>query len=121
MAELPDDTPGAAFDAPGALLPVADAPSVIRWWNANRSGFARGSRYIAGKPRSLDVVRHELTDGPMRRRAPLAFEMLVRSGGKVDIDTSDLITNQRRQMAALAELSVAELRYLPITRALTPL
>jgi hypothetical protein len=41
-----------------------------------------------------------LAGGPMRRRAPIAFELAVRTGGRLQIQTRAFLGEQRRRVAA---------------------
>ncbi len=81
-------------------LPEPDVSGVIRWWNQNRARFEPGVRYLGGRPTSLTRLVDALAAGPMRRRAPIAFELAVRTHGCLQVETRAFIAEQRRQLAA---------------------
>jgi uncharacterized protein (TIGR02270 family) len=81
-------------------LPVADVTGVIRWWNRQRPRFARDTRYLGGRPLTLDCLVDGLLHGPMRRRRPLAWELAVRTRGRVQLETGAFLAEQRRRLSA---------------------
>jgi uncharacterized protein (TIGR02270 family) len=80
-------------------LPEADVSGVIRWWNGNRARFDPGLRYLGGQPISVERLAGVLASGPMRRRAPIAFELAVRTHGCLQIETRAFIAEQLRRLA----------------------
>jgi uncharacterized protein (TIGR02270 family) len=83
-------------------LPEPDVSGVIRWWNGNRARFDPGVRYLGGQPTSLQRLAGALAGGPMRRRAPIAFELAVRTRGRVQIQTRAFLGEQRRRLTMFA-------------------
>jgi hypothetical protein len=45
-----------------------------------------------------------LQQGPMRRRGPLAFELAVRTQGRVQVQTGAFLDEQRRQLLGVARV-----------------
>ena len=82
-------------------LPEPDVSGVIRWWNGNRARFDPGVRYLGGQPTSLQRLAGALAGGPMRRRAPIAFELAVRTRGRLQIETRAFLGEQRRRLASV--------------------
>ena len=66
------------------------------WWNQNRSRFAAGTRYRRGVTYSALVSWNELDRGPCNpdERRWLQRELILRSGGFVSLDPSDLVAQQ---------------------------
>lgn len=83
-------------------LPEPDVSGVIRWWNQNRARFDPDVRYLAGQPHSPQRLAGVLATGPMRRRAPIAFELAVRTHGCLQVEPRAFIADQLRQLAAVA-------------------
>jgi uncharacterized protein (TIGR02270 family) len=81
-------------------LPVPDVPAVIRWWNGNRARFQPDTRYLAGRPASVQRVVDALANGPMRRRHLAAFELAARTRGGLQIETRAFIGEQRDRLSA---------------------
>jgi uncharacterized protein (TIGR02270 family) len=89
-APEPDELPELAEDLatdlrpdPADGLPIPAAEPVAAWWQANRARFEPGARYLAGRPYAADAVYEALACGPLRRFEVLAFELAVRSEGRV--------------------------------------
>jgi uncharacterized protein (TIGR02270 family) len=95
---------------PAELLPWPDVGGVIRWWNAHRSSFADGQRYLGGLPADLTGLQRVLLNGPMRRRHAIALELAVRTGGRYQVETRALTATQRRQMQAFDLLGGSAMR-----------
>jgi uncharacterized protein (TIGR02270 family) len=99
LPPLDEDTQDAAAvaQAPaGALLP--DAVAVAAWWQAAAAAYRLDTRYLGGAPFSSRVARAALVHGPMRSRHVLARSLLVRSRGRLHLDTRAL---PGHQLAAL--------------------
>lgn len=103
-AEVPefedDDLDANLVPAPEALWPLPDVDAVMRHWLARRDTFADNVRHIGGKPVSAETLLEQIEDGPMIRRADLAFEVRVRTRGKYDVETRAFAARQRQMMAA---------------------
>jgi len=63
-------------------LPWPKIESIIRWWDRNNGNFPGGSRYILGKPVSVDHLRHILKTGLQRQRAAAALELAIMQPGQ---------------------------------------
>jgi uncharacterized protein (TIGR02270 family) len=100
-----DDLDAALVPRADERLPEPEVSGVIRWWNANRARFDPGVRYLGGQPTSLQRLAGALAGGPMRRRAPIAFELAVRTHGCLQIEPRAFISDQLRQLAAFAGTS----------------
>jgi len=83
-------------------LPEPDVSGVIRWLNQHRARFDPDVRYLGGHPQSPQRLASALATGPMRRRAPIAFELAVRTHGCLQIEPRAFIADQLRQLAAFA-------------------
>jgi uncharacterized protein (TIGR02270 family) len=97
-----DDLDAALAPRAEERLPQPEVSGVIRWWNGHRARFDPGVRYLGGQPITLQRLAGALTDGPMRRRAPIAFELAVRTRGRLQVQTRDFLGEQRRRLAAFA-------------------
>ena len=100
VAPVPPE-PDDVMPSAEARLPQPDIAGVIRWWNRNRSRFETGTRYLAGRPSGMTVLVDALAHGPMRRRPPIAFELAMRTQGRVQIEPRAFIAEQRRRWDAL--------------------
>ncbi len=69
----------ALVPAPEAWLPLPHAETIRAWWETHRQQFAKDERYLNGHPRTPDALLNALREGTMRRRAPLALELMLRS------------------------------------------
>jgi uncharacterized protein (TIGR02270 family) len=94
-----DDLDAALVPCAEERLPQPEVSGVIRWWNGNRARFDPGVRYLGGQPTSLQRLAGALAGGPMRRRAPIAFELAVRTRGRLQIQTRAFLGEQRRRLA----------------------
>jgi uncharacterized protein (TIGR02270 family) len=95
-----DDLDAALVPRAEDRLPEPDVSGMIRWWNGNRARFDPSVRYLGGQPTSLPRLAAALAGGPMRRRAPIAFELAVRTRGRLQIQTRAFLGEQRRRLAA---------------------
>lgn len=99
LPELEDD------DLDADLVPTAsDAlpypnPDAIRtWWAQSRADFDPQHRYLGGRLLDVAGINHALEHGPARRRHLLAFELEVRTGGRVRLDTRAWTWAQRASL-----------------------
>jgi uncharacterized protein (TIGR02270 family) len=100
-----DDLDAALAPSAEERLPQPEVSGVIRWWNGNRARFDPGVRYLGGQPTSLQRLAGALAGGPMRRRAPIAFELAVRTRGRVQVQSRAFLGEQRRRLATFAGTS----------------
>jgi hypothetical protein len=49
-----------------------------KWWDKNRSQFQTGTRYLLGKPMTVEWLKTVLRDGRQRQRAADALELVIR-------------------------------------------
>jgi uncharacterized protein (TIGR02270 family) len=94
-------------DLDAELVPAAElwlrlpSPSTVRaWWSEQRSLLHPHIRYREGRPIAGHLVRACLFESPMRRRHALAEELLLRSGGRIELDTRTWARLQRAKVLA---------------------
>ena len=104
VAELtgdPRDLPGEG--SPDKLQrPSTDGRRWQSWWERARQRFSAATRYRRGSPYSALVSWNELDRGPCSpdERLWLQRELILRSGGYVPLDPSDLVAEQVLALAA---------------------
>ncbi|RQW86575.1 MAG: TIGR02270 family protein, partial [Geobacter sp.] len=76
----PDDD-NVAMDA-DLDLPWPNIESIRRWWDRNKGNFPDGTRYLLGKPVSVEHLQHVLTTGLQRQRAAAALELAIKQPGQ---------------------------------------
>ncbi|WNG19883.1 TIGR02270 family protein [Cystobacter fuscus] len=89
---------------PEDALPVPARAVVAAWWKESRKDFARGTRYLRGRPFSINVLLEELERGSMRRRHMLALEWALRSQGTCPLETRAFTRRQHSELARAREL-----------------
>jgi uncharacterized protein (TIGR02270 family) len=67
---------------PDDNLPWPEPALVQKWWEKNRGQFQNGTRYLLGKPMSVDWLKTVLRDGRQRQRAAAAIELVIRQPGQ---------------------------------------
>lgn len=102
------------------MLPLPRSAGVIAWWDSHRDEFLAGRRYLAGQPISQAVLWQSLTDGPMRRRPPLALELAIRTQGQW-LQTTAFAFTQWRQLQQLLTLPGDALSRSPLRSQLSAL
>jgi uncharacterized protein (TIGR02270 family) len=105
--EAPEEEPEDTRELlPRPLAPPGrvDAQAVAQWWAGLRGRFAADGRYLRGMPVSLERMAHALEAEPMRRRPGLAWEVALRSGGTVRMETRQWASVQRQQARGLGGL-----------------
>jgi uncharacterized protein (TIGR02270 family) len=65
-----------------ANLPWSDPIRIQKWWNARQGRFARGTRYLLGKPITVESLREALKTGYQRQRAAGAIELAILKPGR---------------------------------------
>ena len=53
---------------PDEHLPWPDAAKLSAWWDKKKSGFARNTRHLVGKPVGTDWAKEVLRTGRQRQR-----------------------------------------------------
>ena len=51
-------------------------------WDKNRGLFQNGTRYLLGKPITIEWLKSVLRDGRQRQRAAAALELAIRNPGQ---------------------------------------
>src|SRR6266568_4893926 len=66
---------------PDDNLPWPEPALVQKWWDKNRGQFQNGTRYLLGKPMTIEWLKTVLRDGRQRQRAAAALELAIRQPG----------------------------------------
>lgn len=82
-------------------LPLVDAVSMSSLWSQARGRLGEDRRFVEGQPWSPQALVRALQVAPMRRRHAYARELLIRTGGLWQVDTSAFSDRQFRQLEAL--------------------
>jgi uncharacterized protein (TIGR02270 family) len=82
------------------LWPLPNEQLVREHWQGVKSHYAPGVRHWAGKPVDLGALVAIIESGPMLRRPDLISELMIRSGGRYDVEPRAFAHVQRRMMAA---------------------
>lgn len=83
-------------------LPAPEPLAVTNWWQENHERFRPETRYLEGRPTSLETLLHVLEHGPMRRRYVLAHELCLSTQGAWRLEPYDFVRYQREQLARRA-------------------
>ena len=67
---------------PDDNLPWPEPTLVQKWWDKNRGQFKNGTRYLLGKPMTVEWLKTVLRDGRQRQRAAAALELAIRQPGQ---------------------------------------
>jgi uncharacterized protein (TIGR02270 family) len=67
---------------PDEHLPWPDPALIQKWWTENQSRFQKGTRYLLGKPMSIEWLQQVLRVGRQRQRAAAALELTIRQPGR---------------------------------------
>ena len=62
-------------------LPWPDPSLIQKWWQSNRQAFQPGTRFLLGKPITIDWLKQVLRIGRQRQRAAAALELAMRQPG----------------------------------------
>lgn len=68
-----------------AELPAPEPAAFRDWWTAHRASLRSGERYLRGQAITPAVLGKALDTEPLRRRGTLAFELAVRTGGRIRV------------------------------------
>ena len=66
---------------PDEDLPWPDHDLIHKWWNENKRNFRNGTRYLCGKPISVNQCQHVLRHGYQRQRQAAALELSMMKPG----------------------------------------
>jgi uncharacterized protein (TIGR02270 family) len=78
--ENPEDE-DVALD-PDEDLPWPNPELIDQWWSKNKSRFRSGTRYLLGKPISVEQCQHVLRHGYQRQRAAAAIDLAMLQPGQ---------------------------------------
>lgn len=97
--ELQEDLDADLVPRPEDDLPWPNVAAVRGWWDAEKKRFAKGTRYLLGRPFNGSVLVEALETSPMRRRHVLARELALRSQGTLMVRTRAFTHVQRAEQA----------------------
>ncbi len=80
------------------LWPVPDPDACAAHWATIQTRFAPQTRYVRGKPFTLNALMDSLARGPMLRREDHALELYIRTRGACDIEPRATYSTQRRMI-----------------------
>jgi uncharacterized protein (TIGR02270 family) len=66
---------------PDDNLPWPEPKLVATWWQKNQGQFQSGTRYLCGKPMTIEWLKEVLRDGYQRQRIAAALELAIRQPG----------------------------------------
>ena len=66
-------------------LPLPNAAEIRKWWSSKRGSLAASQRYVRGLVLSAASAQVALAEGALRRTGPLALEVAIRTGGRVQL------------------------------------
>lgn len=69
-------------------LPWPDPDLIQQWWDANKSAFTSGTRYLMGKPILKESCQSVLKEGSQRQRKAAAIELALMDADVVLFETS---------------------------------
>ncbi len=67
---------------PDENLPWPDPTLVQKWWDSHHHNFAKGTRYLLGRPITPESLRFALKEGYQRQRATAALELAILNPGR---------------------------------------
>jgi uncharacterized protein (TIGR02270 family) len=67
---------------PDENLPWPDPVLIQKWWSNHQSQFQKGTRYLLGKPITIEWSQQVLRIGRQRQRAAAALELAIRQPGQ---------------------------------------
>jgi uncharacterized protein (TIGR02270 family) len=66
---------------PDENLPWPDPKLIKTWWSKHQNEFQQGTRYLLGKPMTIDWLKQVLKIGRQRQRTAAAIELAIRQPG----------------------------------------
>jgi uncharacterized protein (TIGR02270 family) len=69
-------------------LPWPNPELIDKWWGVHRLEFTNGTRYLLGKPMTIDSLKEALKTGKQRQRRAAAIELAMRQSGTPLFNTS---------------------------------
>ena len=73
---------------PDENLPWPDSMLIQKWWGKHQKEFTKGTRYLLGKPISIEWLQQVLRNGRQRHRAVAALELAIRQPSTPIFNTS---------------------------------
>jgi uncharacterized protein (TIGR02270 family) len=67
---------------PDEHLPWPDPELIAKWWDKHNNGFQAGTRYLLGKPITIEWMYQVLRIGRQRQRAAAALELAILQPGQ---------------------------------------
>jgi uncharacterized protein (TIGR02270 family) len=67
---------------PDENLPWPGSELIAKWWTQRQAEFQKGTRYLLGKPISVDWCQQVLRTGRQRQRAAAALELAILQTGQ---------------------------------------
>jgi uncharacterized protein (TIGR02270 family) len=90
------DVPAAELvPGPEAELVLPDAAACRELWSRMAPGVDSRRRLLQGRAWTMPWLREVLTTGRLRQRHPLALWLRIRTGGRLDLETRAMTTQQR--------------------------
>ena len=93
--------PTEADEAEPRPLPRLRRAALDAWWTQNQGRFHRTRRTLLGRAATFDTITALLASAPMRRRAPIAEELRIRSRARSSVQTRAFTARQRSEVAKL--------------------
>jgi len=73
---------------PDEDLPWPTTQLIEQWWTTHRLAFTNGTRYLSGKPMTVESLNELLRTGKQRQRIAAAIELAMREPGRPLFNTS---------------------------------
>ena len=79
-------------------LPWPNPQLIEKWWLTHRLEFSNGTRYLLGKPMTIDSLKEVLRIGKQRQRTAASIELAMRQPGQPLFNTSAPGFRQQAQL-----------------------
>ena len=90
--------------SPAPLLELPLPEALETWWTEARPRFGKDARHLAGRPFTAEALVEALSSTVMRRRAPLALELAIRTQGRHPVEVLDFSHLQTQRLTELRAL-----------------
>jgi uncharacterized protein (TIGR02270 family) len=84
---------------PDESAPWPDVAAVTAWWQRHAGDYRRGTRYLLGKPMSIEWLEHVLWGGSQPSRAAAALELSLRQPRRPVFEVRAPGPSQRERLA----------------------
>lgn len=101
--EKPEDA-NVAMD-PDENLPWPKSEAIQKWWEGHQGEFSKGTRYLIGKPITIEWLYQILREGRQRQRAAAALELALRQRGSKLFEVRAPGFRQQKVLSELAKKS----------------